>query len=108
MTTLSRHTYQSSQVVLHSHSNGFPIRFWAFLLLFSIVLTSLTGCSPMAMDQDHPPGQTPKSFSTRVEATPREFERFSQYLTMRDGVKIAVDIYLPESHSLGETFPTIL
>ena len=62
----------------------------------------------MAMDQDHQPGQTPKSFSTRVEATPRKFERFSQYLTMRDGVKIAVDIYLPESHSLGETFPTIL
>lgn len=34
--------------------------------------------------------------------------RFSQYLTMRDGVKIAIDLYLPDNLQSGQKIPTIL
>lgn len=35
-------------------------------------------------------------------------ERTSRYLTMRDGVKIAIDLYLPEGLPEGEKIPAIL
>ncbi len=34
--------------------------------------------------------------------------RISRYLTMRDGVKIAIDLYLPKQLKEGETLPTML
>ena len=34
--------------------------------------------------------------------------RFSQYVTMRDGVRLAVDVYLPEGLAAGTRLPTIL
>jgi uncharacterized protein len=37
-----------------------------------------------------------------------DYERFSQYLTMRDGVKIAVTVHLPEGLPIGERIPTVL
>ena len=35
-------------------------------------------------------------------------ERISRHLTMRDGVKIAIDLYLPKDLPDGEKIPTIL
>jgi putative CocE/NonD family hydrolase len=37
-----------------------------------------------------------------------EVERSSLYLTMRDGVKIAIDLYLPKDLPDGEKIPTVL
>lgn len=34
--------------------------------------------------------------------------RTSRYLTMRDGIRIAIDVYLPEGLKDGETLPTLL
>ena len=36
------------------------------------------------------------------------FTRTSRYLTMRDGVRIAIDLYLPKGLAPGERIPTIL
>ena len=36
------------------------------------------------------------------------FDYASQYLTMRDSVKIAVDVFLPKKADAGEKFPTIV
>ncbi|MGD9852555.1 MAG: CocE/NonD family hydrolase [Nitrospirales bacterium] len=38
----------------------------------------------------------------------RDKPRISQYLTMRDGVKIAIDLYLPDNLQPGQKIPTIL
>lgn len=47
--------------------------------------------------------------SGKAPATPYEgVSRTSQYLTMRDGVRLAVDIYLPKNLKNGEKLPTIL
>ena len=35
-------------------------------------------------------------------------QRSSRYLEMRDGVRIAIDLYLPESLKPGQKLPTIL
>jgi putative CocE/NonD family hydrolase len=35
-------------------------------------------------------------------------ERSSRYITMRDGVKIAIDLYLPKNIQEGEQLPTVL
>jgi len=64
------------------------------------------GCTPGPFSSNgeshvsQPPGP---SHSQHVN-----FQRTSQYLTMRDGVKIAVDLYLPADLKPGQTIPTIL
>ncbi len=40
-------------------------------------------------------------------ASSRHFKQFSQYLTMDDGTKIAVEIYLPQPLKSGTRLPTI-
>jgi uncharacterized protein len=46
--------------------------------------------------------------ATVDSASARERSYHSEYLTMRDGVRIAVDVYLPARASPGERLPTIL
>lgn len=43
----------------------------------------------------------------RTPKTVKKYKQFSQYLTMSDGTKIAVDVYLPESHKTGAKLPTM-
>ena len=76
-----------------------------FLLLF---LVSLVGCSPHSRDQS--PAQSSRSHTVAHPKHPisHAWERTSQYLTMRDGVKIAIDVYLPEQVKPGSQIPTIL
>ena len=51
---------------------------------------------------------SPPSSAISVVEPDGKFHRTSQYLTMRDGVKIAVDIYLPDGLEPGQTIPTLL
>ena len=79
----------------------------AFFLILAITAAALAGCI-------HARGPSDAAWyaadpDTAVEA--RSYEGMvysSHYLTMRDGVKIAVDLYLPEGLPPGETIPTIL
>jgi len=49
-----------------------------------------------------------RSESGRAPAPYRGLERTSRYLNMRDGVKIAIDVYLPGNLPGGERLPTII
>ncbi len=48
---------------------------------------------------------TPSVYET--PKTSHKYKQISQYLTMSDGAKIAVDVYLPESKEHGATYPTM-
>jgi putative CocE/NonD family hydrolase len=81
---------------------------WAFLLLLGLALPWLTSCANNTVDHAAlPDGRTPSAAINRDEPDGK-FHRISQYLTMRDGVKIAVDVYLPEGLQPGQTIPTLL
>jgi len=77
---------------------------WLFTIL---VLLALSGCV-------HPQGFSDKAWydlpgdeapsARRYKGSVRSW----QYLLMRDGVKIAIDLYLPQGLSQGEKIPTIL
>lgn len=47
-------------------------------------------------------------FSYRTQPTHEGLERQSFYLPMRDGVRLAVDLYLPSSRQASEKLPTLL
>ena len=68
-------------------------------LLFGLLL----GCSPQAHNTD-------RAWWDSNSLTPARYkiERSARYLTMRDGVKLAADIYLPLGRTSEERFPTIL
>jgi len=54
--------------------------------------------------------QTPASRYLATRPTPYRVPRlpFSVYVTMRDGVRIAVDVYLPEGEGAPKAFPAIV
>ena len=58
-----------------------------------LVLALLPGCAP-AMEAP-PPVSRPGEYSGYSEAAYDGYERSSQYITMRDGVRLAVDLYRP-------------
>ena len=72
----------------HNRRPKCSIHSLANLALLSLVLGFLIGCSP--------------------QATSQSWQRISQYLTMRDGVKIALDLYLPDGLEPTRQVPTIL
>jgi len=43
----------------------------------------------------------------KTPKTSHRYKQFSQYLTMKDGTKIAVDVYLPDAYKKGEKLPTM-
>ncbi|MEO8325212.1 MAG: CocE/NonD family hydrolase [Nitrospirota bacterium] len=68
----------------------------------------LTSCANNPVEHAAlPDGRTPSSVINSAESN-GTFHRTSQYLTMRDGVKIAVDVYLPDDLKPGHTIPTLL
>ena len=75
--------------------------------LFPLIVSMFIGCSPIAKDQSNGPYQS-AGISSPSPQTHHEWHRTSQYLKMRDGVKIAVDLYLPNNLEPGQRIPTIL
>lgn len=75
--------------------NGFLARVLLLGLLF--------GCASGTTNTD-------RAWWDGASLTPARYSpvRSSRYLTMRDGVKIAADIYLPTGGPAGERFPAIL
>lgn len=55
-----------------------------------------------------PAGKDPQRYKNYSEPRYKEFEQRSLYLTMRDGVKIAVDVVLPKNLPPSEKIPTIM
>lgn len=51
---------------------------------------------------------SPERAAATRDVPPRPVRRASRYLTMRDGVRIAVDVHLPAGLAPGERVPTIL
>ena len=76
------------------------------LLLAWIALSLPIACTPSSF---HAKGEQ-DIFETHVTPPSKPFtiHRTSQYLTMRDGIKIAVDLYLPGNLPPGQRIPTIL
>ena len=80
----------------------------AILAFLWLVLGSSLGCSPISRDQSDAQNPSTDSVVASDQPTSQSWHRFSQYLTMRDGVKIAVDVYLPDELEPGQQIPTIL
>src|SRR6185436_934066 len=75
------------------------------------LLTALALAVPVAaqtvnlMLSTMPAGKDPQRYKGFVEPKYKEFDRRSIYLTMRDGVRIAVDIVLPKPLPVDEKLP---
>jgi putative CocE/NonD family hydrolase len=78
------------------------------------VLTALAFALPVSaqsvnlMLSTMPAGKDPQRYKGYVEPKYKEFEQHSIYLTMRDGVKIAIDLVLPQPLAAGEKLPAIM
>jgi hypothetical protein len=55
-----------------------------------------------------PAGKDPQRYKGYVEPKYKEFDQRSIYLTMRDGVRIAIDIVLPKPLLSDEKLPAIM
>jgi len=98
--------FQSANRFYHLPTPGL-FRLWAFLMLW-LALPFFAGCAPNTVEHSDPAAASPPSADINVFEPIGKFHRTSQYLTMRDGVKIAVDVYLPEGLEPGHGIPTIL
>jgi uncharacterized protein len=78
------------------------------------LLTSLVWAVPFTaqtvnlMLSTMPAGKDPQRYKGYVEPKYKELERRSIYLTMRDGVKIAVDVVLPKPLAGDEKLPAVM
>jgi putative CocE/NonD family hydrolase len=80
----------------------------AILAFLWLVLGSSLGCSPISRDQSEAQNTPTDSAVASDQPASQSWHRISQYLTMRDAVKIAVDVYLPNELEPGQQIPTIL
>ena len=75
------------------------------LLLILLGLSATTGyAQPQTQQKVSAPGQ----YSGYTSPEYKSFAVTSQYVTMRDGVRIAVDIYMPTEGPARDKFPTVL
>ena len=88
----------------HKHKKAH--RIIAILIWISLAICGVSGCSPTAKDQTTPRDSIPESADPNSGYD--SWTRTSQYLTMRDGVQIAVDVYIPDGLEPGQQIPTIL
>ncbi|HKO96643.1 MAG TPA: CocE/NonD family hydrolase [Pyrinomonadaceae bacterium] len=86
-----------------------------YLTLTAILITAIcwsavsqTGEQVNLMLSTAPAGQDPQRYKGYVEPKYKKFDQRSLYLTMRDGVKIAIDVVLPQDLPAGEKLPTIV
>lgn len=54
------------------------------------------------------PGQQPSPYQIQTQGEDISYTRTSRYLMMRDGIKLAIDVYLPTSWQAGQRLPTML
>jgi putative CocE/NonD family hydrolase len=83
---------------------------WIIGIVLTLMCILGLGCSP-SIPEAHPPADAALSRPKPYDAGPqiyKETERRSIYLTMRDGVKIAVDVNLPKGLAEGDKIPAIL
>ncbi len=101
----NRHCFQKTSA--RDNSQRVP-RVFALVSAFilGVALSFGSACSPTPVDPSSSSAQN--SFSSLKSSTFSSFHRTSQYLTMRDGVKIAVDLYLPDNLKLGQKLPAML
>ncbi len=76
------------------------------IFLFLVTLNTFTLTCPGLMGPAIP-SEAPKPYAW-PEAIFPDVVRTSQYLTMRDGVKIAIDLFLPEGLKAGDKLPCIV
>jgi predicted acyl esterase len=68
----------------------------------TLALTALLSAGPVSAQKVNlmlstmPAGKDPQRYQGYVEPKYKEFDQRSIYLTMRDGVRIAIDIVLPK------------
>ena len=86
----------------------YSIRGLANYIFLSLILGAWIGCSPLPKDHSDVQNTGPDSSVTSEQAANYSWKRTSKYLTMRDGVKIAVDFYLPDGLQPGQQVPTML
>jgi hypothetical protein len=81
-----------------------------FFLLFGLllVLLGLTATTGYAQPQKQEKVSAPGQYSGYTSPEYKSFAVTSQYVTMRDGVRIAVDIYMPTDGPARDKFPTVL
>ena len=85
------------------------LRISTFVLSLTIVLPVTVGAQALnLMLSTMPAGKDPQRYKGYVEPKYKEFDQRSLYLTMRDGVKIAVDVVLPKNLPAAERLPTIM
>jgi uncharacterized protein len=84
----------------------------AGLALVLACIVSLTGCSrtlqTMAGECADARWPSPPPPASSAAPTYRGIEYTSRYLTMRDGTRIAIDLYLPKSRKPGELLPALV
>ena len=93
------------------------LRKLTFLFLSTALLFPCLACSALGQTPDRPvnlllstlpSAQEKQRYPGFVEPKYKEFDQRSLYLTMRDGVKIAIDVILPKGLAPGEKIPTIM
>ena len=92
-----------SSVVFHGLAFRQQYLFWSTVLIFFIhgAAVSVSASSDAAR-------VVPAPYTKNGESEPAKFRSMSRYLTMRDGVKVAISIYLPDSIPDGGRVPTML
>jgi putative CocE/NonD family hydrolase len=90
-------------VIKNSAHNG-----WLRLALVLACVTNLLACAGTVAWQADRSWWRTDGDATQQGAPYADIEVRSQYITMRDGVRLAADIYLPKDLPQGETVPTIL
>jgi putative CocE/NonD family hydrolase len=73
-----------------------------------LILLGLTVTSGYAQPQTEQKVSAPGQYSGYTSPEYKSFAVSSQYVTMRDGVRIAVDIYMPTEGPARDKFPTVL
>ena len=105
---MSQHIHNRVQDRYRHYSLGYSRRFLAIFLVLSCTFVSVLGCSPLSKDQSDAQTKPNDPALSSDKPASLSWRPLSQYLTMRDGVKIAVDLYLPDSLKPGQKVPAIL
>jgi hypothetical protein len=81
-----------------------------FCLVFGLllILLGLAATTGYAQPQTEQKVSAPGQYSGYTSPEYKSFTVTSQYLPMRDGVRIAVDIYMPAEGPARDKFPTVL
>jgi len=81
----------------------YPKIIMAAALFFSIAI--YLGCAPKEQGKTEEKISRPLEYGGYTFPEYQGFKKFSKYVEMSDGVKLAVDIYLPEDGPARESFP---